>query len=96
MLITLVNGDIQIFAPGATLRTISTGETLPTAAWVWNGDIQYLDGSNEIQTILPDEQTCKRYIDYDGQTEFLLDQDNELSYRLSVNFLLLKKTSRQP
>lgn len=81
MLITLANsGDMQIYAPGTTLRTLSTtAVTLTSPVWVWNGEIQYLDGSNEIQTIVPDEPTCKRYIDYDGETEFYLDKDNQIS-----------------
>ena len=49
MLLSLDAG-FSIYSPGASLTTIDTVTTLTTDPWIWNGEIQYLDSSNQIQT----------------------------------------------
>ena len=49
MLLSLDAG-FGIYSPGASLTIIDTVTTLTTDPWIWNGEIQYLDSSNQIQT----------------------------------------------
>ena len=87
LLITTDDGSnfLKIYSPGASLTDLTYSGTvsLVSPVWFWNGEIQYFDTDNSILTIEP-TFSCKRFIEYDGLTEFYLDHQNEINLNFTV------------